>query len=81
MPWIKGECHTNVDEGRTKKWPTVFAKVPDKGETVVCSTGFKLAVLNVAHSMKITKGRALDCVGTHEETREPYIIIELTWCR
>jgi len=79
---IKGECHTNVDEGRGKEWPTVFAKVPEKGELVESlSSRLTLKVCQVTHCIRIIPGRVIDCVGTHESIKEPYIKVELTWAR
>jgi len=46
---IKVKCHTNVDEGRTKKWPEEMACRPQKGDHVRSKDGFDLVVYKVTH--------------------------------
>lgn len=61
-PFIYGRCTTNLDNFKREQWPTIFAKVPDKGDQVVSRSGKQLAVVEIRHA---------------EQDGLPYIIVEL----
>ncbi len=45
-------CHTNIDEGRGKTWPTDFVRCPQIGEYVQSASGLRLKVCGLVHTMK-----------------------------
>ncbi len=71
---VKGECFTNLDNFRNEIWPSIFARVPNKGESVKSKTGKRLHVVNIIHSeCERTSGEPFDQMYH----TEPYIIVEL----
>ena len=66
--WIKGACHTNLDDFNREKWPTVFAGIPAKGERVRSESGKELYVVGIVHSQKDSNYRL---------EPEPFLYIEL----
>jgi hypothetical protein len=73
---IKGTCVTNIDEGRRKEWPTVFAAVPRIGDSVRAEGGYTLKVCRITHYQITIYRRDGDFSGKSETI--PCIEIELT---
>jgi hypothetical protein len=68
---IPVECHTNVDDLRMKKWPTVMACRPIMGDRVQSQDGARVAyVVGITHA---TRRRSF----TGEPTLEPILLVEL----
>jgi hypothetical protein len=64
--FIKGQCHTNLDDYDCLSSPTVFARVPNVGERVACRYKGNVSSLKI-------------CQITHDvKDNKPFIIVELT---
>jgi hypothetical protein len=50
MEFIKGRCWTNLDGYQGISWPTLFYKVPEKGDRVMSKCGERsLKVYGITH--------------------------------
>jgi hypothetical protein len=61
-------CHTNIDEGRLREWPTDFVTCPRVGDYVASMSGYRLKVCSITHCVlrRLSDGHT-----------EPYITVEL----
>ena len=64
---LRYKCHTNVDDGRDKEWPTDFVYPPRIGEKVLSTSGFALKVVDLTHCVKRLPNGDL----------RPYVLVEL----
>jgi len=65
---IKCRCHTNIDEGRTKRWPEKMCCRPKVGDLVKAEDGYTLKICGITHDIEekgVTMGK-------------PLLLIELT---
>jgi hypothetical protein len=74
---IKGRCHTNIDEAKHKKWPTMFAAVPRIGETVQARCGYELKVCRIAYYEMGVNDLGYESANDNS-VLEPRIAVELT---
>jgi hypothetical protein len=64
---VRGTCVTNLDGYQNERWPTLFDRTPNIGESVQAVSGKRLTVVSITHAQEI---------GSEEPV--PYIIVELS---
>ena len=67
---IKVSFHTNLDDYRRCKWPTILACRPEKGDRVKSECGKTLKVCGITHSSNTFSGSQ-----DHQEI--PMLLVEL----
>jgi len=65
-------CHTNIDDGRGKEWPTKMACRPQIGDAVRARGGYQLEICSITHAMRQV------WLSDQALVDEPYLIVELT---
>ena len=67
---IRIQCHTNLDEGRGKKWPEWAEQPVAVGDYVQAEGGYRLKVCSITHVMRKTyRGEV--------EALVPMVLVEL----
>jgi len=67
---IRIQCHTNLDEGRGKKWPETAEQPVMVGDCVQAEGGYRLLVCSITHVMRKTyRGEV--------EALVPMVLVEL----
>ena len=69
--YIKGFCHTNLDDYNREVWPTKFVCLPREGDCVESKSGKILKICRITHTTQ-----AINFRGPEDGTM-PVINIEL----
>lgn len=71
--YIKGYCHTNLDDCKKYQWPNKFVAVPQKGDFIESACkGRVLKAHDIKHCQATLNNGIYDI-----KPGEPYIVVEL----